>query len=71
MAIRGPKRPIITPTKGVASIETMKPIENIEAVSPRLHPNSSRIGGYSSENDVRAFTPIPMVTKATAIITQP
>jgi phosphoglycerate dehydrogenase-like enzyme len=40
-------------------------------VTARGQPNSSRIGGSSSEKAVRAFTPSPMVTKATATITQP
>ena len=35
---------------------------------PRSQPNSSRIGGNSSENAVRALTPTPMVTKTTATI---
>ena len=30
---------------GVATIEAKKPSENIAAVSPRLQPNSSSIGG--------------------------
>ena len=51
--------------------ETRKPIENAAAVTPRSQPNSSRIGAKRSENAVRALTPIAMVTKATAITTQP
>ena len=51
--------------------ETMKPNEKAPAVVPRSQPNSSRIGGNSSENAVRAFTATPMVTKTTATITQP
>ena len=40
-------------------------------MSPRGQPNSSRIGGKSSENAVRALTPMPIVTNATAMTTQP
>ena len=38
---------------------------------PRSQPNSSRIGGNSSEKAVRALTPIAMVTKATPTMIQP
>ena len=38
---------------------------------PRLQPNSSRMGGNSKENAVREFTPMPNVTKAIAMTTQP
>ena len=41
------------------------------AIVARSQPNSSRIGGNSSENAVRALTPIAMVTNATATTTQP
>jgi hypothetical protein len=41
------------------------------AVVPRSHPNSSMIGGKNSENAVRAFTPIAMVTNVTAMTTHP
>jgi hypothetical protein len=40
-------------------------------VTPRSQPNSSRIGGNSSENAVRALTPIAMVTKPAATMIQP
>jgi hypothetical protein len=40
-------------------------------VSPRGQLNSSRIGGNSSENTVRALTPMPIVTNATAMTIQP
>ena len=51
--------------------ETRNPIENAAAVTPRSHPNSSRIGANSNENEVRALTPIAIVTNATATTTQP
>jgi len=51
--------------------ETRKPNEKAPAVSPRGQLNSSRIGGNRSENTVRAFTPMPIVTKATAMTIQP
>jgi hypothetical protein len=38
---------------------------------PRSQPNSAMIGGKNSENAVRAFTPIAIVTKVTATTTQP
>jgi hypothetical protein len=57
--------------KGVSIVETIKPIEKVAATVPLDHPNSSRIGGKSRENEVRAFTPIPIVTKAIAITTHP
>ena len=50
---------------------TRKPKENAPAVTPRSQPNSSRIGGKSKEKAVRALTPTPIVTKATATTTQP
>ena len=45
--------------------------ENAPAVTPRSQWNSSMMGGNSSENEVRALTPIPIVTNVTAMITQP
>ena len=51
--------------------ETMKPKEKAPAVVPRSQPNSSRIGGNSNENAVRALTATPMVTKTTATMIQP
>ena len=48
-----------------------KPNENAPAVTLRPQPNSSRIGGKSSEKGVRALTPTPIVTKATATMTHP
>jgi hypothetical protein len=51
--------------------ETRKPKEKAPAVTPRLQPNSSRMGGNSRENAVRAFTPMPIVTKVTATMIQP
>ena len=68
---RGPRRSIKRPTKGLSAAETRKPNENAPAVTPRSQPNSSRIGGKSSENAVRALTPIAIVTNATPTITQP
>jgi hypothetical protein len=49
----------------------MKPNENAPAVMPRSQPNSASMGGKSSEKPVRAFTPTPIVTNATATRTQP
>ena len=68
---RGPRRSISRPMKGLSAAETRKPKENAPAVTPRSQPNSSRIGGKSREKAVRALTPTPMVTKATATMTQP
>ena len=48
-----------------------KPKEKAPAVTARSQPNSESIGGKISENAVRAFTPIPMVTKVTATTIQP
>ena len=59
------------PTIGLSTAETRKPKENAPAASPRSQPNSSMIGGRSSEKEVRAVTPIAMVTKATPMISQP
>ena len=49
----------------------MKPNENAPAVTPRSQPNSSRIGGKSSEKSVRAFTQMAIVAKTTAAATHP
>ena len=68
---RGPQRSISRPISGLSMAETRKPNENAPAVTPRSQPNSSRIGGNSSENAVRALTPMPIVTNATATMTQP
>ena len=68
---RGPWRSIQRPTSGLSAAETRKPKENAPAVRPRSQPNSSRIGGKSSEKAVRALTPSAMVTNATATSTQP
>ncbi len=51
--------------------ETTKPNENAPAVTPLSHLKSSRMDGNSNENAVRALTPMPIVTKVTATITQP
>ena len=59
------------PSDGLRAAETRKPNENAPAVTPRSQPNSSRIGGNSSEKVVRALTPTPIVTKTTATMTQP
>jgi hypothetical protein len=71
MTTRGPRRSIKRPSDGLNTAETRKPNEKAPAVMPRSQPNSSRIGGKSREKAVRAFTPTPMVTKATATMTQP
>ena len=52
-------------------MDAANPIEKAAAVTPRSQPNSSRMGGKKSENEVRALTPIDMVTKAMPITTQP
>ena len=67
----GPNLPIIRPTNGDTTTDMMKPIEKMAAVSPRAQPNSANIGGYSKENDVLAFTPTAIVTKAMPTTTQP
>ena len=59
------------PISGLTAAETRKPNEKAPAVTPRSHPNSSMIGGKNSENEVRALTPIAMVTKVTATMIQP
>ena len=57
--------------RGENDVETTKPTEKAPAVTPRSQPNSSRMGGKSREKAVRAVTPMPMVTKADATMTQP
>ena len=71
MTARGPKRSIIRPINGLIAPETRKPNEKAPAVTPRSQPNSVIIGGNSSENEVRAVTPIAMVTNVTATMIQP
>ena len=71
MTTRGPRRSISRPSDGLSTAETRKPNEKAPAVTPRSQPNSARIGGKSSEKAVRALTPTPMVTNATATMTQP
>ncbi len=71
MTTRGPRGSIRRPSDGLNTAETRKPNEKAPAVRPRSQPNSSRIGGKSREKAVRALTPTPMVTKATATMTQP
>ena len=68
---RGPARSIRRPISGLTTPETTKPNEKAPAVTPRSQPNSEMIGGKNSENAVRALTPIAMVTKVTATMTQP
>ena len=68
---RGPKRSIMRPIKGLTAPETRKPNEKAPAVTPRSHLNSSMMGGKNSENDVRALTPIAMVTNVTMTMIQP
>ena len=60
-----------SPIQGVKTVETRKPTEKAPAVTPRSQPNSSRIGGNSSEKAVRALTPRAMVTNAMPTTTQP
>ena len=67
----GPRRSISRPVAGPSRAATRKPKLNAPAVVARSQPNSSRIAGNSSENEVRAFTPTAMVTKATATTAQP
>ena len=59
------------PTIGLNTAETRKPKEKAPAAKPRSHPNSSMIGGISSENAVRAVTPMAIVTNAMPMISQP
>ena len=55
----------------MTAFEARSPVVNVAAVSARDQPNSSRIAGKKSENAVRAFTTIPIVTNAVATRTQP
>ena len=68
---RGPRLSINRPSVGLNAADSKKPNENAPAVTPRSQPNSVRIGGNSSENAVRAFTPIAIVTNTTATMSQP
>jgi hypothetical protein len=68
---RGPRRSIRIPRKGVTAFEARSPDVKVAAVRARDQPNSSRINGKKSEKAVRAFTTIPIVTKAVATSTQP
>ena len=68
---RGPLRSISRPSSGLSTAETMKPNEKAPAVTPRSQPNSSRMGGNSSEKAVRAFTQMAIVTKTTPTTIQP
>jgi hypothetical protein len=67
----GPRRSISRPTNGAKNAETKNPNEKAPATSPRSQPNSSMIGGSSSEKAVRALTPMPMVMNAAATMIQP
>ncbi len=69
--MRGPVRSINRPISGLKIADITKPNENAPAVTPRCQPNSSMIGENSSEKNVRAFTPMPIVTKVTATTIQP
>ena len=71
ITVLGPNRSINRPFNGLRIPATTKPKEKAPAVTPRLQPNSFKIGGNSRENPVRAFTPMPMVTKVTATMIQP
>jgi hypothetical protein len=68
---RGPKRSMSMPRNGAMQVAATKPTEKAPAVTPRSHPNSVTRAGNRRENAVRVLTAIPMVTKATATITQP
>ena len=68
---RGPRRSMSRPSSGENSVEIRKPTEKAPAVNPRSQPNSWRMAGKRSENDVRALMPTAMVTKATATTIQP
>jgi len=59
------------PTIGLKTAEMRKPNEKAPAMRPRSQPNSLVSGGNSSENAVRAVTPIAIVTKAMQTIAQP
>ena len=67
----GPRRSISRPVTGPSRAATKKPKLKAPAVVARSQPNSSRMAGKSREKEVRALTPIAMVTKATATMTQP
>ena len=67
----GPQRSMSRPRNGVRQVAATKPTEKAPAVTPRSHPNSVTRAGNRRENAVRVLTPIPMVTQATATITQP
>jgi len=71
MSARAPHPSASQPSHGENGVETMKPTAKAPAVSPRSQPNSSRMGGKSSEKAVRALTPMPMVMNAEATTTQP
>ena len=49
MTSLGPRRSVSQPTQGVTTAETRNPNEKAPAVTPRSHPNSSRICGNSRE----------------------
>src|SRR2546426_10848597 len=68
---RGPRRSISRPREGLRTAETRKPKENAPAVTPRSQPNSSRIGGESSEKAGRAVNPPPPAAKGAAPMTPP
>ena len=68
---RGPRASTVRPISGLRIAETRKPNENTPAVTARSQPNSSRMGGYSSENAVRALTAIAIETNTTATTSQP
>jgi hypothetical protein len=59
------------PAIGLKTAETRKPNENAPATNPRSQPNSLMSGGISSENPVRAVTPMAIVTNAMPTISQP
>ena len=58
-------------TNGLASADSMNPNENAPAITARSQPNSTISGGNSREKAVRAVTAMAIVTKATAMTTQP
>ena len=68
---RGPWRSMSRPSSGLSTAETTKPKEKAPAVTPRSQPNSSRIGGKSSEKAVRALTQMAIVTKTTPTTIHP
>src|SRR5947208_15956393 len=68
---RGPRRSIRRPREGLRTAETRKPKENAPAVTPRSQPNSSRIGGHSSEKAVGALTPTAIVKQGKPTSSQP